>query len=125
MNGPCFIPAPRCGYVGKGVGLHHLLGRDAAGGYLPPELFIPLCQPDDHQAGIHRLLGLEALDGPMPTTPGVLVGRIAVTLRWLTWDTPPPEPGAVLATRPLLVRAVAEQLLRISRDLRRSEGGCR
>lgn len=117
MNGPCAVPAPRCGHIGPNVARHHLLGRGADGGYVEPEIFLYLCQPVCHQGGIHRLLALEALDGPMPATPGVLVGRIACTLRWLGWGTDPAPvtlPGEQL-------RAIGDVLQTLGRELRRAE----
>ena len=85
MKSACLIPAPRCGYAGPGVEGHHVLGRDAAGAYVKPEIILPLCDRWDgcHQAGIHRLLRAQGLDGPMAPTLGVLLGRIAVTLGYV------------------------------------------
>jgi hypothetical protein len=118
MNGPCAVPAPRCGYCGPGVARHHLLGRDADGKYVQPELLLLLCQPDCHQGGIHRLLTLGALDGPMPATPGVLLGRIACTFRWLAWGS---DPAPVTLSGEQL-RAIGDVLETIGRELRRAEG---
>lgn len=120
MNGRCWIQAPRCGYQGNGVGRHHLLGRDETGAYVQPELLVALCQPDCHQAGVHRLLGLADLDGNREPTPALILRRLAINLRWLAWHEPVPASGTLLDTWPALIRAVAEQLDVIGREL---EGG--
>ena len=83
MNAPCTVPAPRCGYVGKGVAGHHVLLCGADGEYVQPEILLRLCQPACHQAGVHRILQIEGLDSPMEATPAVIVGRIGCAFYWL------------------------------------------
>jgi hypothetical protein len=112
----CWIPAPRCGHEGPGVAGHHVLGCDETGAYIEPEILVSLCQPDCHQGGVHRLLKAEGIDGLRPATPGVLIGRIGVTLSWLG------IPGTGELTIPdWFFAALAEVLLQISRELRRAE----
>ena len=117
VNAPCTIPAPRCGYVGPGVGGHHVLGRGADGEYLQPEILLPLCQPDCHQRGVHRLLQIEGLDGPMDATPAVTVGRIGCALLWLGLD----RSGVVTLPAEFLADCGGE-LVRASRALRSNRG---
>lgn len=121
MNGACAIPAPRCGYIGPGVGGHHVLGRGADGRYVEPEILIPLCQREGsacHQGGIHRLLVAAGVDGPMPATNGTLVLRIATTLGWLSLD----RTGDLLIPC-IVVADLADVLGGIGRELRHLEGG--
>ncbi|MHB1582210.1 MAG: hypothetical protein ACYCU7_03230 [Acidimicrobiales bacterium] len=116
----CAIPAPRCGFVGRGVQLHHILVCDEHGAYVQPEILLPLCGRSGgcHQDGIHRLLAAQRLDGPMPATPGVIVGRIAVTLGWLVWR----RSGTVTLDAALLTD-LCDVLAKVGFDLRRREAG--
>lgn len=119
MNGACLIPAPRCGYVGPGVGGHHVLGRGADGRYVQPEILVPLCQREGatcHQGGVHRLLVAAGVEGPMEATHGVLVLRIATALGWLSIG----RSGELLVPCGF-VADVAEVLGVIGRDLRCQE----
>ena len=119
MNGACFVPAPRCGYVGAGVGGHHVRGRGADGRYVAPEILIPLCQREGatcHQGGIHRLLQTAGVDGPMQATHGVLIVRIATTLGWLSIGR-----SGDLVVPCAFLADLADVLGRIGRDLRRQE----
>jgi hypothetical protein len=97
-----------------------MLGRGADDAYAQPEILVPLCQPDCHQAGIHHLLRLARIGDPMEATPGVLVERIGINLGWLVWDRPTTVtlPGILLAD-------TADELGRIGRQLRRAEGSLR
>jgi hypothetical protein len=97
-----------------------MLARDADGAYVQPEILVPVCQPDCHQAGIHPLLRRAGIGDPMEATPGLRVERIAVNLGWLVSDRPATVtlPGALLAE-------VADELGRIGRSLRRSEASLR
>jgi len=117
VNAPCTVPAPRCGYVGPGVANHHVLLCGADGEYVWPEILLPLCQPDCHQAGVHRLLQIEKLDGPMEPTPAVIVGRIGCTFHWLGLD----RSGDVVLSAAFLDDCGAE-LIRAYRALRDHEG---
>jgi hypothetical protein len=105
----------RCGSTHYVQG-HHMLCCGVDGAYVQPEILVPLCQPDCHQAGVHHLLRLAGIGDPMEATPGVRVERIGVNLGWLVWDRPATVtlPGALLAD-------VADELGRIGRELRRSE----
>ncbi|MHB8246872.1 MAG: hypothetical protein ACYDGN_16290 [Acidimicrobiales bacterium] len=116
MTAPCIIPAPRCGQVGPGTQLHHVLVIGADGKYVQPEILIPLCQPDCHQGGIHRLLTVAGIDGPMEATPGVLVGRLGETFRWLGWT----RTGEITLPCQLLFE-IGSELSRIGRDQRAAE----
>lgn len=113
----CSIPAPRCGYAGPGVQLHHVLGSDETGHYIEPQILVPLCQPGCHQHGVHRLLAAQRLDGTMPATPGVIVGRIATTLGWLVWTR-----EGVVSLDAALLSACIDVLAEVAHDLRRGEG---
>jgi hypothetical protein len=117
MTGRCWIPAPRCGYVGPGVQGHDELGRDETGRYVEPRILIPFCQPGCHQGGIEQFLRREGLHRPVPTTAGVLIGRIGVTCQWLGL----PGTGELLIPDWFFAKN-AEVLLPLSRDLRTSEG---
>lgn len=119
MNGACLIPAPRCGYVGPGVGGHHVLGCGPDGSYVQPEIRIPLCQREGgtcHQAGIHRLLEAAGVEGPMAATNGVLVLRIATTLGWLSLS----RTGEIVLPCAFIAE-VADVLGSIGRELRHQE----
>ena len=118
MNAPCTVPAPRCGYVGTGVAGHHVLGCGADGGYVQPEILLPLCQPACHQAGVHRILQIEELDAPMEATPAVIVGRIGCSFYWLGLG----RCGEVTVPAAFLADCGGE-LIRASRNLRRTERG--
>ncbi len=115
LGGVCL----RCGST-HGVQRHHMLGRDADGAYVQPEIRVSLCQPDCHQGGIHPLLRHNGIGDPMEATPGVRIERIAANLGWLVSDRPPTVtlPGA-------FVVEVADELGRIGRGLRRSEASFR
>jgi hypothetical protein len=54
----------------------------------------------------------------MKPTPGVLVGRIACSLGWLSWD----KRGQVTVSCQLLGE-IADELARIGRHLRAGEAG--
>jgi hypothetical protein len=119
VNGACAIPAPRCGYLGPGVGGHHVLGRREDGRYVAPEIVIPLCQREGgtcHQGGVHRLLRAAGVEGPMPASDWVLVLRIATTLGWLSVG----RTGELLIPC-AVVADLADVLGRIGRDLRHQE----
>lgn len=121
MNGACAIPAPRCGYVGPGVGGHHVLGCGADGRYVEPEILLALCQQQGgtcHQGGVHRLLRAAGVEGPMLATHGVLVLRIATTLGWLSVG----RTGELLVPC-AFIADLADVLGAIGRDLRRQEVG--
>jgi len=117
MTRRCAVSAPRCGYVGPDIQLHHLLGRDELGDRVQPELLVALCSPDCHQLGVHRVLAGAGLDHPMRPTPGVLVGRIAATLGFLAID----RCGDVVLPGEL-VAGIGDVLGSIGRDLRGAEG---
>jgi hypothetical protein len=119
VNRACLVPTPRCGYVGPGVGGHHVLGRGADGRYVEPEILIPLCQREGgtcHQGGVHRLLRAAGVEGPMEATYGVIVLRIAATLGWLSIG----RTGDLLIPC-TFVADLADVLGGIGRDLRREE----
>lgn len=116
MNGACAIPAPRCGYVGPGVNGHDMLLRDERRAYIEPRILLPLCGAC-HQEGIHELLTAARLNTPMPATPGVIVGRVGVTLGWLGL----PRRGIVTVSCEFLAD-VADVLGTQSRVLLRQEG---
>lgn len=119
MNGACSIPAPRCDYVGPGVGGHHMLGRGPDGRYVLPKILVPLCQREGgtcHQGGIHRLLAAAGVEGPMAATNGVLVLRIATTLGWLSL----PRTGEIVLPCAFIAET-ADVLGEIGRDLRHQE----
>ena len=119
MNGACAIPAPRCGYVGPGLGGHHVLGRGVDGDYVKPEILIPLCQREGgtcHQGGVHRLFRAAGVEGPMEATNGVLILRIATTLGWLSVGR-----TGDLVIPCAFVADVADVLGGIGRELRREE----
>lgn len=119
MNGACLVPAPRCGYVGAGVGGHHVLGRGADGRYVAPGIVIPLCQREGgtcHQGGVHRLLRAAGVEGPMEATHAVLILRIATTLGWLSIGS-----SGDLVIPCSFLAGLADVLGRIGRDLLREE----
>jgi hypothetical protein len=97
-----------------------MLGRDADGAYVLPEILMSLCQPDCHQTGIHHVLRLKGIGDPMEATPGLRIERIAANLGWLVSDrlATVTLPGALLAE-------VADELGRIGRWLRRPEAPLR
>jgi hypothetical protein len=96
---------------------HHVLGCDADGEYVQPEILLRLCQPACHQAGVHRILQVEGLDGPMEVTPAVVVGRIGCTFHWLGLD----RSGDVVLSAAFLDDCGAE-LIRAYRALRTHKG---
>ena len=116
MTRACSIPAPRCGYEGPHVQLHHVLLRDERGRYVAPEILLPLCSPDCHQGGVHRLLAAAGLEAMVPSTRGILVGRIAVTLGWLGLH----RTGDVAVPASFLA-GLADVLGSIGRELRQKE----
>lgn len=116
MTGACSIPAPRCGYVGPRIHGHDILLRDEHRAYIEPRILLPLCG-DCHQGGIHELLKAAGLNSPMPGTPGVIVGRVGVTLGWLGLSR-----HGVVAVSCELLADVADVLGAQSRTLLRAEG---
>jgi hypothetical protein len=83
-----------------------------------PEILLRLCQPACQQAGVHRLLQIEGLDAPMEAIPAVIVGRIGCSFLWLGLD----RSGDVTLPAECLADCGGE-LIRASRNLRRTEGG--
>jgi hypothetical protein len=118
MNAPCTVPAPRCGYVGKGVAGHHVLLCDADGEYVQPEILLRLCQPACHQTGVHRILQIEGLDRPMEAIPAVIVGRIGCSFYWLGLG----RSGEVTVPAGFLADC-GEELIRAWRKLREAQSG--
>lgn len=116
MTSPvCVIPQPRCPHTDP-VHRHHVLGKDADGKYIRPEVLVNLCQPDCHKMGIHAVLRSAGLEGPMPATPGVVVGRIGCTLGWIGGQ----GRGDVVLPASLLCE-IAAVLGPVSRELRSRE----